>query len=68
MKPTLLLSLMIVSLSFMPASPAHAAATVGQPAPAFALSDTNGKAVYLSDYKGKKSVVLAFYVLAFTGG
>ncbi len=41
---------------------------VGDAAPDFALTDSTGKPVKLSDYKGKKSVVLAFYVLAFTGG
>ena len=41
---------------------------VGQPAPDFTLTDTAGKEVKLSDFKGKKNVVLAFYVLAFTGG
>jgi cytochrome oxidase Cu insertion factor (SCO1/SenC/PrrC family) len=41
---------------------------VGQPAPDFVLTDTEGKEVKLSDFKGNKNVVLAFYVLAFTGG
>ena len=41
---------------------------VGQPAPEFILTDTEGKQVKLSDFKGKQNVVLAFYVLAFTGG
>ena len=41
---------------------------VGDMAPDFTLTDTTGKAVKLSDFRGKKSVVLAFYVLAFTGG
>jgi cytochrome oxidase Cu insertion factor (SCO1/SenC/PrrC family) len=41
---------------------------VGQPAPDFTLTDTEGKEVSLHDFKGKKNVVLAFYVLAFTGG
>ncbi len=41
---------------------------VGQAAPDFTLTDTEGKEVKLSDFKGKKNVVLAFYVLAFTGG
>jgi len=41
---------------------------VGQSAPEFTLTDTMGKPVKLSDFKGKKNVVLAFYVLAFTGG
>ena len=41
---------------------------VGDPAPDFTLPATDGKTYKLSDFKGKKSVVLAFYVLAFTGG
>jgi peroxiredoxin len=41
---------------------------VGDEAPDFSLNDTEGKAVKLSDFRGKKNVVLAFYVLAFTGG
>jgi cytochrome oxidase Cu insertion factor (SCO1/SenC/PrrC family) len=41
---------------------------VGDRAPDFALTDTEGQTVRLSDYRGKKNVVLAFYVLAFTGG
>lgn len=41
---------------------------VGMAAPDFTLNDTAGKPVKLSDFKGKKNVVLAFYVLAFTGG
>jgi len=41
---------------------------VGDKAPDFTLLDTNWKEVKLSDFQGKKNVVLAFYVLAFTGG
>ena len=41
---------------------------VGDRAPDFELTDTEGQAVRLSDFRGKKNVVLAFYVLAFTGG
>ena len=40
---------------------------VGEKAPEFSMRDQNGKEVKLSDFKGK-TVVLAFYVLAFTGG
>ena len=41
---------------------------VGDTAPDFTLPDTKGQPVKLSDFRGKKNVVLAFYVLAFTGG
>ena len=41
---------------------------VGDPAPDFTLMDTERNQVKLSDFRGKKNVVLAFYVLAFTGG
>ncbi len=42
---------------------------VGDMAPDFTLRGTGGREpVKLSDFRGKKNVVLAFYVLAFTGG
>ena len=41
---------------------------VGDKAPEFLLRATDGKVYKLSDFKGKKNVVLAIYVLAFTGG
>ena len=41
---------------------------VGDEAPDFTLPGTQGKPVKLSDYRGKKSVVLAFFPAAFTGG
>lgn len=41
---------------------------VGDIAPDFTLSDTAGNKIKLSDFRGKKNVILAFYVLAFTGG
>jgi cytochrome oxidase Cu insertion factor (SCO1/SenC/PrrC family) len=34
---------------------------VGQPAPDFTLENLDGKNISLSDYRGKKSVVLVFY-------
>jgi thioredoxin-dependent peroxiredoxin len=40
----------------------------GSRAPNFALTDQNGHSVKLSDYLGKKTVVLAFYIKAFTSG
>jgi len=50
-----------------PAAP-HTNLKVGDAAPDFTLRATDGKTYKLSDLKGKKNVVLAFYVLAFTGG
>jgi peroxiredoxin len=41
---------------------------VGDAAPDFTLPSNQQKAVKLSDFRGKKNVVLAFYVLAFTPG
>jgi cytochrome oxidase Cu insertion factor (SCO1/SenC/PrrC family) len=41
---------------------------VGDVAPDFTLLANNWKPVKLSDFRGKKNVILAFYVLAFTGG
>lgn len=41
---------------------------VGDVAPDFTLPSDQNKPVKLSDYHGKKTVILAFYVLAFTGG
>src|SRR5215831_10163217 len=38
-----------------------AAVNVGDAAPEFDLSDSSGKRVRLSDFRGKKSVVLYFY-------
>jgi hypothetical protein len=55
-------------------APPHTSLKVGQAAPDFTLpstatgADGRGLRFKLSDFKGKKNVVLAFYVLAFTGG
>jgi peroxiredoxin len=40
--------------------------SVGERATDFALPDQNGRIVRLGDFRGKKNVVLAFYVLANT--
>ncbi|GAC1437820.1 MAG: hypothetical protein NVS1B11_27860 [Terriglobales bacterium] len=53
------------------ATPAAMKLKVGDMAPDFAILSFDGKDVQkisLSDYRGKKSVALAFYVFAFTGG
>jgi len=47
---------------------AHTSLKTGDMAPDFTLLDNQWKHVHLSDYRGKKNVVLAFYVLAFTEG
>ncbi len=61
------LAAIILALTF----PTLASATVlkvGDKAPDFTLPDQNGHMVHLADFRGKKNVILAFYVLAFTGG
>ena len=41
---------------------------IGRRAPVFTLPATGGKLVRLSDFRGKKQVVLAFYCLDWTPG
>jgi peroxiredoxin len=41
---------------------------VGDTAPDFELQSTQGEKVKLSDFRGQKNVVLAFFPAAFTGG
>jgi len=43
------------------------AVEVGQQAPDFELKDQHGTPVKLSDFRGRKNVVLVFYPLAFSG-
>ncbi len=76
----LLLSVLAVAVAAQPASqqqpatpkqppaPPKTHLKVGQAAPDFTLRATDGKTYKLSDFKGTKNVVLAVYVLAFTGG
>ena len=63
----LIIVLCVGALAQQPA-PAKTHLKVGDPAPDFTLRATDGKTYKLSDFKGKKNVVLAIYVLAFTGG
>ena len=57
----ILLSLCLLSM----APPASLALEVGDKAPEFVGSSTQGK-IQLTDYLGKKNVVLALYFAAFT--
>jgi hypothetical protein len=41
---------------------------VGDMAPDFELNSTAGKRIKLSDFRGTKNVVVAFFPAAFTGG
>ena len=47
---------------------AKAALKVGSVAPDFALPDQSGNLIRLNDFRGKRTVVLAFYVRAGTPG
>ena len=68
----ILLATMVLSFLVVPAvlnaAEIMTKVKVGEQAPDFTLPDQNNKPVKLSDFHGKKNVVLAFYVLAFTGG
>ena len=77
MKRILLASFVMIALLLALPSPAQQSQQpaiaktnlkVGDLAPDFTLPDQNGKPVKLSEFRGKKTVILAFYVLAFTGG
>ena len=76
MKRTIALGLLAVAgLAAAPLAPqaeksqvAKLTLRVGDAAPEFTLLSDQWKTVKLSDYRGKKNVFLAVYVLAFTGG
>jgi hypothetical protein len=53
-KPSLICALVLAAGL---AAPALAAVSVGQPAPAFSVTDTSGKTVSLADFKGKHVVL-----------
>ena len=66
----LLLGLALQNAAMAQDEPVIAKTTLkaGDVAPDFTLLGNDWKKVNLSDYRGKKNVILAFYVLAFTGG
>jgi hypothetical protein len=67
MRSLLLISAAGILLAQAPAPP-KTHLKVGDAAPDFTLPSTAGGQVKLSDFKGKKNVVLAFFPAAFTGG
>ena len=76
MKRTIALGLLVSgALAAAPVAPqpeksqvAKMTLKVGDTAPDFTLLSDQWKTVKLSDYRGKKNVFLAVYVLDFTGG
>jgi peroxiredoxin len=67
---TILVSSVVAGTCLMgqTATPPKTHLKVGDPAPDFSLPTTAGQPFKLSDYKGKKTVVVAFFPMAFTGG
>ncbi len=55
----LLLTALLVGVLLLPGI--AMAVTVGQPAPDFTLQSTTGKAISLSQFRGKKMVLIEFY-------
>jgi len=69
MNRRLLLAITLTAAAFaQPAPPVKTHLKVGDMAPDFELSGTDGKKYSLAQFKGQKSVVLAFFPAAFTGG
>ena len=66
--PFLTLALAAASLVAQQPPPQHTHLKVGDTAPDFTLPDNTNHPVKLSDFQGKKNVVLAFFPAAFTGG
>ncbi len=69
MKPLIFIALSLAAVPLLAQQPQqHTPLKVGDTAPDFTLPDTNNHPVKLSDFRGKKNVVLAFFPAAFTGG
>jgi hypothetical protein len=62
---TLILLPVLISFAFLPTL--AIGLTIGEKAPSFEASSTQGT-LSLSDFQGKKHVVLAFYIKDFTPG
>lgn len=69
MKRILLVALCAAFAASAQQTPPKTHLKVGDTAPDFSLPNTAGKEpIKLADYRGKKTVVLAFFPAAFTGG
>ena len=64
--PLLLLS--VVAGPVAPLAARQGALKVGDQAPPFSLLGSDGRTYRLADYKGKQTVVLAWFAKAFTSG
>jgi peroxiredoxin len=62
------LALALLALVLSPLAALAAMHSDGEKAPDFTLSDQNGKPVHLAAFRGKSTVVVAFYPMAFTPG
>jgi P pilus assembly chaperone PapD len=62
---TLVWIFVLLALAFLPSQ--SVGLTIGEKAPLFEASSTQGT-IRLSDFQGKKVVVLAFYIKDFTPG
>ncbi|HYE30177.1 MAG TPA: peroxiredoxin family protein [Methylomirabilota bacterium] len=68
MKMGIIIMAMLAASTLLGAVAHGAELKVGDPAPEFELQGSDGKTHKLSDYKGKKAVVLAWFPKAFTPG
>ena len=65
MKRTILLIAVVALLAGLLVPGIAMAVTVGKPAPGFTLQSTTGKAISLSQFRGKKMVLIEFYGVNF---
>jgi cytochrome oxidase Cu insertion factor (SCO1/SenC/PrrC family) len=57
--------LFLLLITMLIGSAVAAAVEVGEPAPDFTLQSTTGKSISLSQFKGKKNVLIEFYSFDF---
>ena len=58
-------SLIVALIAVVVSAGAAMALEIGQPAPDFTLPSTTGEKISLSQFKGKKHVLIQFYTLDF---